>query len=84
MSEWQSSMNLLIRLNNELRILGPGGVIDSGIHGVDAPLLVVGAVVVQVRGAAFVIDRTDEFGDLVGRSTHPVADARGLARTLAD
>lgn len=84
MSDWQNSMDALITLNNALRILGPGGVIDSGLHGVDAPMLVVGPFVVQVRGAVFVIDRTDEFGDLVDRSTHPVADARGLARSLAD
>ncbi|SHJ57689.1 hypothetical protein SAMN05421803_107155 [Nocardiopsis flavescens] len=84
MSEWQRSMNLLIRLNNELRILGPGSVIDSGLHGVDAPLLVVGGAVVQVRGAAFVVDHTDQFGDLVSRSVHPTADVRTLARALAD
>ncbi|MBQ1081590.1 hypothetical protein [Nocardiopsis sp. B62] len=84
MSEWQSSMNLLIRLNNELRILGPGGVIDSGIHGVDAPLLVIGDAVVQVRGGAFVVDHTDQSGDLVSRSVHPTADVRALARTLTD
>lgn len=85
MSEWDRAMSRLIELNGALRVLGQvGGVIDSGLHGLDAPVLVIGAVVVQVRGAVFVIDRTDEFGDLVDRSTHPVADARGLARSLAD
>ncbi|OOC52624.1 MULTISPECIES: hypothetical protein [Nocardiopsis] len=84
MSEWQSSMNLLIELNHALRILGPGGVIDSGIHGVDAPLLVIGSAVVQVRGDAFVVDHTDQFGDLVNRSTYPTADMRALACALAD
>ncbi|MFV2195994.1 hypothetical protein [Nocardiopsis sp. LOL_012] len=84
MSEWEQTMARLIELNGALRSWRRDGVIDSGIHGVDAPLLVVGPVVVQVRGVVFVVDRTDEFGDLVGRFTHPVADARGLARVLAD
>ncbi|TQN30726.1 hypothetical protein FHX37_0608 [Haloactinospora alba] len=83
MSGWQRHMDLLIALNNALRIHGRDGVIDSGLRRVgDMPMLVVGNVVIEVKGPAFVVTRTDEFGDALSRTTQAADDVHAAAKHI--